>query len=158
MIKIKLQETARTYGLTTAYTLQKALNCSPTMASRLWNERFKQIGIETIGNLCDLFDCQPNALFENQKSQSSNTQPSSNTQSNNPQSANTATKTPVKARTSSKVAEGMLSTIEVADRLGVSRKSVSDYIVNGKLKATKGKGNHNFVSEADLQEFINNRQ
>jgi excisionase family DNA binding protein len=152
MIKIKLQKTARTHGLTTAYTLQKALNCSPTMASRLWNERFKQIGIETIGNLCDLFDCQPNALFENQKSQSSNTQPSSNTQSNN-----AATKKPVKARTISKSAEGMITTNEAAERLGVSRKSVNDYIISGKLKATKGKGNHNFVSEADLQEFINNR-
>jgi DNA-binding Xre family transcriptional regulator len=157
MIKIKLQETARAQGLTTAYTLQKALNCSPTMASRLWNERFKQIGIETIGSLCDLFDCQPNALFENQKSQSSNIQASSNTQSDNIQSDNTATEKPVTARTISKAAEGMLSTVEVAARLSVSRKSVNDYIISGKLKATKGKQNHNFVSEADLQEFINNR-
>ncbi len=157
MIKIKLQETARAQGLTTAYTLQKALNCSPTMASRLWNERFKQIGIETIGSLCDLFDCQPNALFENQKSQSSNIQASSNTQSDNTQSNNTATEKPVMARTISKSVEGMLSTVEVAARLGVSRKSVNDYINKDKLKATKGKGNHNLVSEADLQEFINNR-
>jgi excisionase family DNA binding protein len=157
MIKIKLQETARAHGLTTAYTLQKALNCSPTMASRLWNERFKQIGIETIGSLCDLFDCQPNALFENQKSQSSNIQASSNTQSDNTQSNNTTAEKPVTARTISKSAEGMLSTVEVAARLGVSRKSVNDYIIRKKLKATKGKGNHNLVSEADLQEFINNR-
>jgi excisionase family DNA binding protein len=168
MIKIKLQETARTRGLTTAYTLQKALNCSPTMASRLWNGRFKQIGVETIGSLCDLFDCQPNDLFENQKSQSSNIQPSSNIQSSNiqsssntqsdiPQSNNAATEKPVKARTISKPVEGMLSTVEAAARLNVSRKSVNDYIIGGKLKATKGKGNHNLVSEADLQEFINNR-
>ncbi len=153
MIKIKLQEKARTRGLTTAYTLQKALNCSPTMASRLWNGRFKQIGIETIGSLCDLFNCQPNDLFENQKSQSSNIGSSSNTQSDIPQSNNAATEKPVTARTISKSAEGMLSTLEAADRLGVSRKSVNDYIVKGKLKATKGKGNHNFVSEADYLEF-----
>ncbi len=163
MIKIKLQETARTHGLTTAYTLQKALNCSPTMASRLWNERFKQIGIETISSLCDLFDCQPNDLFENQKSQSSNIQPSSNIQSSNIQSSsntqsnNAAIEKPVKARTISKAVEGMLSTVEVAERLRVSRKSVNDYIISRKLKATKGKQNHNFVSEADLLEFINNR-
>jgi excisionase family DNA binding protein len=161
MIKIKLQKAARTHGLTTAYTLQKALNCSPTMASRLWNERFKQIGIETIGSLCDLFDCQPNDLFENQKSQSSNIQSdttqSDATQSDTTQSGNTTTKKPVTARTSSKSDEGMLSSVEVAQRLGLSRKSVNDYIISGKLKATKGKGNHNFVSEADLQDFINNR-
>jgi DNA-binding Xre family transcriptional regulator len=155
MIKIKLQETARAHGLTTAYTLQKALNCSPTMASRLWNERFKQIGIETIGSLCDLFDCQPNDLFENQKSQSSNNTQLDIPQSDIPQSNNTATENPVMARTISKVAEGMLSTVEVATRLGVSRKSVNDYIVSKKLKATKGKGNHNLVSEADYLEFEN---
>jgi excisionase family DNA binding protein len=88
MIKMKLQETARKNGLTTAYTLQKALNCSPTMASRLWNEKFKQIGIETIGSLCDLFNCQPNDLFENQKAQSSNTQ-FDNSQTSNTQISNT---------------------------------------------------------------------
>jgi excisionase family DNA binding protein len=158
MIKIKLQETARARGLTTAYTLQKALDCSPTMASRLWNGRFKQIGIETIASLCDLFDCQPNDLFENQTSQSSNIQSSNNTQSNTTQSSNTATKKPVAARAISKAAEGMLSTIEAATRLGVSRKSVNDYIIGGKLKATKGKGNHNFISKEDLQAFIQNRE
>jgi excisionase family DNA binding protein len=158
MIKIKLQETARARGLTTAYTLQKALNCSPTMASRLWNGRFKQIGIETIGSLCDLFDCQPNDLFENQNSQSSNTQSSKNTQSGIPQSNNAATKKPVTAREISGSAEGMVSTVEAANRLGVSRKSVNDYIVKGKLKATKGKGNHNLISKEDLQEFIQNRE
>jgi DNA-binding Xre family transcriptional regulator len=88
MIKMKLQETARKNGLTTAYTLQKALNCSPTMASRLWNEKFKQIGIETIGSLCDLFNCQPNDLFENQKAQTSNTQ-FDNSQTSNTQTSNT---------------------------------------------------------------------
>jgi excisionase family DNA binding protein len=127
------------------------------MASRLWNGRFKQIGIETIGSLCDLFDCQPNDLFENQKTQSSNIQSSSNTQSDTTQSNNAATEKPITARTISKAAEGMLSTVEVAERLGVSRKSVNDYILGDKLKATRGKGNHNLVSEADLQEFINNR-
>jgi DNA-binding Xre family transcriptional regulator len=153
MIKIKLQETARTRGLTTAYSLQKALNCSPTMASRLWNERFKQIGIETIASLCDLFDCQPNDLFENQKSQSGNTQSGSNTQSDIPQSNNAATKKPVTARIISKSAEGMLSTVEIAALLGISRKSVNDYIISGKLKATKGKGNHNIVSRPDYLVF-----
>jgi excisionase family DNA binding protein len=158
MIKIKLQETARARGLTTAYTLQKALDCSPTMASRLWNERFKQIGIETIASLCDLFDCQPNDLFENQNSQSGNTQFGSNTQSDTTQSNNTATKKPVTAREISASAEGMVSTIEAAKRLGVDRRTVNDYIIDGKLKATKGKGNHNFISQTDLQEFIQNRE
>ncbi len=154
MIKMKLQETARKHGLTTAYTLQKALNCSPTMASRLWNEKFKQIGIETIGSLCDLFDCQPNDLFENQKSQSSNIQSSSNTQSNISQSNKTSTEKPVTARTISKAAEGMLTLQQVADRLGIKRKSVNDY-VDDQLKTTQpgGKGTPHKISEADYLEF-----
>jgi excisionase family DNA binding protein len=51
----------------------------------------------------------------------------------------------------------MLSTVEAAVRLGVSRKSVNDYIISGKLKATKGKGNRYLVSEADLQAFEKGR-
>jgi DNA-binding XRE family transcriptional regulator len=52
----------------------------------------------------------------------------------------------------------LLSSVQVAERLGVSRKSVNDYIIDGKLKAIKGKQNHNFVTEADLQEFIKKSQ
>jgi DNA-binding Xre family transcriptional regulator len=54
--------------------------------------------------------------------------------------------------------ETLLSSVQVAERLNVSRKSVNDYIIDGKLKATKGKQNHNFVTEADLQEFIKKSQ
>jgi excisionase family DNA binding protein len=65
-------------------------------------------------------------------------------------------------RTISKTTEGMLSTKEAAKRLAVSQRSVNNYIVKGwkgfKLKATKGKGNHNLISKEDLQEFIQNRE
>jgi DNA-binding transcriptional regulator YiaG len=56
-----------------------------------------------------------------------------------------------------KPTDGMLSTVEVATRLNVSRKSVNDYIIDGKLKAMKGKQGHNFVSEADLTAFVESR-
>jgi excisionase family DNA binding protein len=51
----------------------------------------------------------------------------------------------------------LLSTVTVAERLNVSRKSVNDYIISGKLPAVKGKGNHNFIRESDLLEFIAQR-
>ncbi len=160
MIKMKLQETARKHGLTTAYTLQKALNCSPTMASRLWNEKFKQIGIETIGSLCDLFDCQPNDLFENQKTQSSNTQ-FNNSQTSNTQISNTQSSvsvlSPSKPQTVKVSAEkpaskpgtpqttasdGETMTVaEVMSYLGKSESSVLRYIKKYGLKAEKvGRG------------------
>jgi excisionase family DNA binding protein len=48
----------------------------------------------------------------------------------------------------------LLSTIQVAERLNVSRKSVNDYIISGKLPAVKGKQNHNFIRESDLLAFM----
>ena len=48
----------------------------------------------------------------------------------------------------------LLSTVEVAARLNVSRRSVGDYIKDGKLKAVKGKQNHNFILESDLLAFM----
>jgi excisionase family DNA binding protein len=51
----------------------------------------------------------------------------------------------------------LLSTVQVAERLNVSRKSVNDYIISGKLPAVKGKGNHNFIRESDLLAFIAQR-
>jgi DNA-binding Xre family transcriptional regulator len=179
MIKIKLQEKARTQGLTTAYTLQKALNCSPTMASRLWNGRFKQIGIETIGSLCDLFDCQPNDLFENQKTQSSNTQ-FNNSQTSNTQISNTQSSVSVLSpskpqsvkvdaeKPASKpetpqttVSSGGMTVREVRERLFdttgkmLSRERISNYIANGTLRTTQpgGKGTPHIINEADYLEF-----
>jgi excisionase family DNA binding protein len=50
--------------------------------------------------------------------------------------------------------ETLLSTVTVAARLSVSRKSINDYIISGKLPAVKGKGNHNFIRESDLLAFM----
>jgi excisionase family DNA binding protein len=48
----------------------------------------------------------------------------------------------------------LLSTIQAAERLNVSRKSVNDYIISGKIPAVKGKQNHNFIRESDLLAFM----
>jgi excisionase family DNA binding protein len=53
--------------------------------------------------------------------------------------------------------DGLLTLTQVAERLKLSRKRVNDYVNKGKLRATKGKQGHNFVSEADLEEFIKSR-
>jgi hypothetical protein len=50
--------------------------------------------------------------------------------------------------------ETLLSTVQVAERLNLSRKSVNDYILSGKLRAVKGKQNHNFILESDLLAFM----
>jgi len=57
--------------------------------------------------------------------------------------------------------ETLLSTVTVAERLNVSRKSVNDYIDAGKLPAVKNvpgrNSTHNFIRESDLLEFIAQR-
>ncbi len=142
MIKIIIAEMAGKRGLKNAYALQKALNCSPTMASRLWKGKFLQIGIETLDSLCELFQCLPSDLlvFQSEK-KSVRVQPE-----------NSAGE-PLEAKKVSSD-EAMLTTYDIAERLGLSRKSINDFINQGRLKATKGKQNHNFVSESDLQEFV----
>ncbi len=141
MITIKIAVIAQTKGLTNAYALQKALNISPTMASRLWKGTFKQIATGTIDRLCDLLDCEPSDLI---------------VYSSDKPKAEKPVREPQLIKTTG-TDNTMLTTIEVAKRLGVSRKTVNDYINQRKLRAIKGKQNHNYVSESDFEEFCRNR-
>ncbi len=148
VIILMLDEVLKKKGKT-AYQVAKSTGLHQSVVSKFRRNEAKMIAVDVLDRLCDELGCKPYDLIVHRSS--------NNTQSDIPQSNNTATEKPVTARTVSKAAEGMLSTVEVAERLRVSRKSVNDYIISRKLKATKGKQNHNFVSEADLLEFINNR-
>jgi DNA-binding Xre family transcriptional regulator len=161
MIKIKIGELAGKHGLKTAYALQKALDIPPTMASRLYKGEFDKIGIGTIEKLCAYFGCQPDAFLEYpfapvNYTQASNTQISkdvpratqlSNTELRNDTQASNIQSSKIQSESDN---ERLLSTLEVAERLDVSRKSVNDYIIDGKLPAVKGKQNHNFVKLKDV--------
>jgi DNA-binding Xre family transcriptional regulator len=125
----------------TAYQVAKSTGLHQSVVSKLRRNEAKMIALDVLNRLCDELGCKPYDLIVHQ--------------SGNPQSNNAATEKPVTDRTISKAAEGMLSTVEVAARLGVSRKSVNDYINKDKLKATQqgGKGTPNIISEADYLEF-----
>jgi DNA-binding Xre family transcriptional regulator len=144
MMKVKIAETAEKHGVKSAYALQKALDLSPTIAARLWKGEFGKIGINTLEKLCERFQCQTNDLLEYPLTQKSNAQKSNDTQKGN---------TELSKMESASGDETLLSTIQVAERLGVSRKSVNDYIIDGKLPAQKGKQNHNFVKLNDVLIF-----
>jgi DNA-binding Xre family transcriptional regulator len=58
MFKNKIPDLSKKKGLMNAFQLGKALDVSPTTASRLWNGDFSKIGTDTLHRLCDLFDCQ----------------------------------------------------------------------------------------------------
>ncbi len=152
MIESRIKEIAASKGIRSSYGLQKALDIAPSNALRLWNGEVTRFSVEILDKLCETFSVGVGDLLVYRKG-------GNVIQNKDSISANTSNvvETPVIARTISKSARGMLSTVEAAERLGVSRKSVNDYIISGKLKAAKGKGNHNYISEIDLQEFINNR-
>jgi DNA-binding Xre family transcriptional regulator len=146
MIEIKIAEKAKSRGLETAFSLQKALNISPTIASRLWKGNFNKIGVGTMDKLCTFFKCQPNDLFffTGETVTQSGNRPVTQLSKND-------------VIELSNMGEKLLSTIEIAETLGLSRKRVNDYINVGELKATKGKGGHNFVVESDFEAFRNKR-
>jgi DNA-binding Xre family transcriptional regulator len=148
MIEIKIAEKAKSRGLETAFSLQKALNISPTIASRLWKGNFNKIGVGTMDKLCTFFKCQPNDLFFFTGE--------TVTQSGN-RPVMQLSKLKPKLTEDNDVA-GMLSLLQVAERLGLSRKRVNDYVNAGELKATKNRRGHNYVAELDLQKFIDGRK
>ncbi len=172
--KIRIAELAGQRGFKNAYALQNALKCSPTMASRLWSGEFKQIGIETMDKLCDLFKCSYNDLFGYDVASASVPELSK------PQSAPVSNAKDVHRRlkklsggnvkksdgslvVSDNVAsdnEGLLKTSIVAERLGVSERTVRDYYdgKSGGVKLVSVKvGTKRFVRESDLNDFIARR-
>jgi excisionase family DNA binding protein len=156
MIESKIKEIAASKGIRSSYGLQKALDIAPSNALRLWEGKVTRFSVEILDKLCEKFGVGVGDLLVYREGENDTENVIQNRDSISVNTSNVV-ETPVTARTISKVAEGMLSTVEAAERLGVKRRTVIDYIKSGKLKAAKGKGNHNFVSEADLQEFINNR-
>jgi DNA-binding Xre family transcriptional regulator len=148
MIEIKIAEKARSRGLDTAFSLQKALNISPTIAARLWKGKFNKIGVGTMDKLCTFFKCQPNDLFFF-------TGETVTQFGNRPV---TQLSKPKPKLTENNDIAGMLSLLQVAERLGLSRKRVNDYVNAGELKAMKNRRRHNYVAESDLQDFINARK
>ncbi len=145
MIEVRIAEKAKSRGLDTAFSLQKALNISPTIASRLWKGKFNKIGVGTMDKLCTFFKCQPNDLFF--FTGETVTQFGNN---------------PIMQLSKPKLIEGndvagMLSLLQVAEKLGLSRKRVNDYVNAGKLKAIKNRRGHNYVADSDLQTFVDTR-
>ncbi len=166
-LKSKIAEIAGKRGFKNAYALQKALDISPTMAARLWSGEFKQIGLETLEKLGELLKCSPNDLLgydvapvkadkPKQKSGSWAGKPGGGSlaeilaEENSGESFKHSVLDIVKSSSDNE----LLSTVAVAERLNVSRKSVNDYIISGKLPAVKGKQNHNFIRESDLLAFM----
>jgi excisionase family DNA binding protein len=171
-VKIKIAEFARKRGFKNAFALQKALDISPTMAARLWSGEFKRIDIETMVKLGELFKCSPNDLIVYESAPVAPVadkpkQKSGGSWAGKPggsiaealaeENSGKGFNHSILELSQTSSDNELLSTVQVAERLNVSRKSVNDYIISGKLRAVKGKQNHNFIRESDLLEFIAQR-
>jgi DNA-binding Xre family transcriptional regulator/biotin operon repressor len=153
MIESKVKEIAASKGIRSSYGLQKALDIAPSNALRLWEGKVTRFSVEILDKLCETFAVSVGDLLVYRQGENDTRNVIQNKDYSISVNTSNVVKTPVTVRTISESAEGMLSTVEVAARLGISRKSVNDYIVKDKLKAIKGKGNHNFVSEPDFLVF-----
>lgn len=69
MIQIRIRERCLSRGITTAYQLQKAANLTPPTAYRAFNDKIKQVTMETLDKLCTALDCQPHMLFHHEKTE-----------------------------------------------------------------------------------------
>jgi DNA-binding Xre family transcriptional regulator/DNA-binding XRE family transcriptional regulator len=152
-IKFKIDTVAKRRGIKNAYGLQEELKCSPTLAARLWKNSFKQIGIETIERLCDLFDCVPQDLFDYEPKN----KPAADIK---PASKGEPLKSVVREKTAKTKlpvlpdGDAWITTEEIAERLGLSKKSVTDYINKKNLPSWQAaKRTPHYVKESDYPAF-----
>jgi putative transcriptional regulator len=158
MIILRLSELLTERNLT-AYALAKKTGLHQSVISKIRRNESQALRLDVLDKLCAALECQPgDLLVYDNRTATRNIDATRNaiaTQNTD------ATQNEDIARSEKQLSVsnsgGLLTLAQVAERLGLSRKRVNDYVNKGKLPATKGKQGHNFVSEADLQEFIKNR-
>ena len=63
MIEVRIREVCESRGIDTAYRLQVEAGFTPTLASSLFNQTFKQLSLTTLNRLCVVLDCGPGHLL-----------------------------------------------------------------------------------------------
>jgi putative transcriptional regulator len=164
MIILKLDELLTERNLT-AYALAKKTGLHQSVVSKIRRNESQALRLDVLDKLCAALECQPGDLLAyHNRTATLNIDAARNaiaTQNAIATRNVDATQNEDTARSEKQLSvsnsDGLLTLAQVAERLGLSRKRVNDYVNKGKLPATKGKQGHNFVTEADLQEFIKNR-
>jgi putative transcriptional regulator len=146
MITLKLDELLTERNLT-AYALAKKTGLHQSVISKIRRNESQALRLDVLDKLCVALECKPGDLIVSDN----------RTATRNVDATRNTDATRNEKQPSLSNSGGLLTLSQVAERLGLSRKRVNDYVNEGKLRATKGKQNHNFVSEADLQDFIENR-
>ncbi len=141
MIKVSIKEIAIKNDIKTAYQLQKLMNLQPSMAAKWFKNDLKMIGIESLNSLCEALGCEPSDILKYT--------PSKGKAKNTVKSSVIAEKGII----SSDSNPDFITTNQLADETGLSRKRINDFIISGELKATKGKQKHNFISREEADRF-----
>ncbi len=120
-----------------------------SVISKIKNNDSKALQLDTLDMLCKLLECQPADLIVYETT----TQSASTTQ--NVERATQSTKHTQNVNTTQSDNERLLTTADVAKRLGLSVKSVTDYINKGILPTIQPKGTRtpHFVKESDYPAF-----
>jgi excisionase family DNA binding protein len=162
-IKSKVRELAKKQGITSSYGLMKRLNVAPTVAVNLWNDDVTRFSVETLQLLCEKLMCEVGELLvyeSNAKRSKSVSAP----ESVKGESVKETTEKTVKASNGALVVsdnvasdnETLISTADVAQRLGINERTVRDNYNNGKLPFVK-RGTKNLVRESDFIAFRDSR-
>ncbi len=136
------------------YAIAKKTGLHQSVISKIRRNESQALRLDVLDKLCAALECQPGDLIvSNNRIATRNVDATRNVIATGNIDA-----TQNEKQLSLSNSDGLLTLTQVAGRLGLSRKRVNDYVNKGELPATKGKQGHNFVSEADLQEFIENRR
>jgi putative transcriptional regulator len=158
MILLKLDELLTARNLT-AYALAKKTGLHQSVISKIRRNESQALRLDVLDKLCAALECQPGDLlaYDNRTATRNIDATRNAITTRNIDATRNGDATRNQKQLSLSNSDGLLTLTQVAERLKLSRKRVNDYVNKGKLPATKGKQGHNFVSEADLQEFIKNR-
>jgi putative transcriptional regulator len=158
MIILRLSELLTERNLT-AYALAKKTGLHQSVISKIRRNESQALRLDVLDKLCAALECQPGDLIvSDNRITTRNVDATRNViATGNTDATQNVDATRNEKQLSLSNPDGLLTLTQVAERLGLSRKRVNDYVNKGKLPATKGKQGHNFVSEADLQGFIKNR-
>ncbi len=154
MIILKLDELLTERNLT-AYALAKKTGLHQSVISKIRRNESQALRLDVLDKLCAALECQPGDLLAyHNRTATRNIDAARNAiATRNVDATQNEDTARSEKQLSVRDSDGLLTLAQVAERLGLSRKRVNDYVNKGKLPATKGKQGHNFVSEADYLEF-----
>jgi DNA-binding Xre family transcriptional regulator len=150
-MKLRIKEICAVQGIKSAYELAKRTKLNMPTAYRAFANDIKQFTPQTLKALCDALKCSPNDIFDYNEPQTVKPQmpkPDAGKPAKPPQTPKTVASS--KGITTEQVAQRL----EPIAKKILSKKRITEYINEGKLKSTQqGNRSPHLISEADYLQF-----